>query len=119
MTRTESHLLTQVLAYLAQVPGVVARRTNSGLARPLSGYGLVRLAPAGTPDITGHLPDGRALYIELKGPDEKPTQRNQERRDAVAAQERFIAEAAAVGCCAFTARSLDDVSARMIKEVHG
>lgn len=115
--KSEGDLQSQVLAYLNLVPGLVARRTNSGLAKPLRGPGFVHLAPAGTPDITGHMPDGRALYIELKDPKRKRTRDDEKRRAAIALQEAFIADAAARGCVAFTATSLEEVADRIGKEI--
>ena len=113
---SESSLQRSILAYLALVPGLEARRTNSGMARSPTG-GWIRLAPAGTPDITGHMPDGRALYIEVKDPTARRSQESARRRAAVAAQEAFIARAAAAGCVAFVARSLDEVAERIGREI--
>lgn len=115
----EGDLQTQVLAYLKLIPGLVYRRTNSGLAKPLRGPGFIHLAPAGTPDITGHMPDGRALYIELKDPKRKASRDDAKRREAIEAQERFIAAAAAAGCVAFRATSLQEVADRIGKELKG
>lgn len=114
---SEGDLQRQVLCYLALVPGLVARRTNSGLAKPLRGPGFIHLAPAGTPDITGHMPDGRALYIELKDPKRKASRDDAKRRAAIAAQEAFIAAASACGCVAFRATSLEQVAERIGKEM--
>lgn len=119
---SEGDLQSQVLAYLALLPGVVFRRTNSGLARSLSGNRIIRLAPLGTPDITGHMPDGRALYIELKDPKaHRPVAPKTEKgkRDLLTwqEQEKFIAAAAAAGCVAFRASSLQEVADRLVAEI--
>ena len=114
--KSEGDLQSQVLAYLALVPGLVFRRTNSGLIQTKAGR-WVHLAPAGTPDITGHMPDGRALYIELKDPKRKRSRDDEKRREAIALQEAFIARAAAAGCVAFTARSLEEVAVRIGDEL--
>lgn len=97
--------------------GLVYRRTNSGLARPMRGRGVVRLAPAGTPDITGHMPDGRALYIELETDEDQITKRNTKRRETKRLQAEFIAKAAARGCVAFVARTVNEVASRLSQEM--
>ncbi len=112
--KSEGDLQSQVLAYLALVPGLTAARTNSGLVQTKAGR-WVHLCPKGWPDITGHMPDGRALYIELKDP--KAGRGNARRRETIALQEAFIAAASARGCVAFTARSLEEVADRIGKEI--
>ena len=49
--------------------GVWCWRSQAGTARG----GRTHLAPAGTPDILGILPGGRALGLEVKRPGEKAT----------------------------------------------
>lgn len=116
---SEADLSTQVQAYLKlfEPMGLVWRRTNSGMAK--RGPHWVHLAPAGTPDITGHMPDGRALYIELKDPKRKASRDDEKRRAAIAKQEAFVAQAAAAGCVAFRATTLEQVAERLGREVHG
>ena len=53
----------------------------------------------GIPDICGVMPDGRALFIEIKKMNGKLSE----------AQELFLREAKANGAVAFVARSIDDV----------
>lgn len=113
---SESTLQRDVLNYLKLVPGIVFGRSNSGLIKTSQGQ-WVHLLPKGWPDITGHLPDGRALYIELKDPTRKPSRDNAKRRATIAAQEAFIADAARKGCVAFRATSVDEVADRIREEV--
>lgn len=95
--------------------GLVWRRVNSGMAQV--GRHWVRLAPLGTPDICGHMPDGRALYIELKAPDAKPT--NAKDKIRWEAQREFREQAASCGCVAFQARTVNEVASRMAREMGG
>lgn len=105
--QSEADLQSQVMAYLNLIAGLHARRQNSGKVKTIHGS-WVQLAPLGTPDIVGHMPDGRALYIELKKPGEKP--HGPRDRERWKAQEDFIEEAARRNCVAFRARSLEDVA---------
>lgn len=52
--------------------GCYVERRNSGAVKTAKG-GLVRLAPAGTPDLALILPGGRAGFCEVKRPGEGPT----------------------------------------------
>jgi len=54
---------------------------------------------AGVPDIIGNLPDGKALYIEVKDHKGKVSE----------AQYNFIGNRQNENCIAFVARSLEDV----------
>lgn len=112
--QSEGDLGRQVCAYLDLIPGLVYRRTNSGLVKTANG-GWVHLAPKGTPDYTGHMPDGRALYIEIETDRGQESKRSAKRRETKRLQAEFIARAAAAGCVAFVACSLEDV-ARHITE---
>ncbi|MDQ2831836.1 MAG: VRR-NUC domain-containing protein [Chloroflexota bacterium] len=51
--------------------GFYVQRLNSGAARVESGH-LIRMAAAGTPDVLA-IKDGRALFVEVKRPGNKPT----------------------------------------------
>ena len=118
----EGDLQRQVLAYLALLPGVVAWRVNSGMC-PGS---HIRMAPEGTPDIVGYMPDGRFLSIELKKPGWKPPgekARSAEKPSAAVRrdikQAEFTAAAVAAGCLSFRALSLEEVADRIGKELKG
>jgi hypothetical protein len=72
---TEAALQRAILEYL-NYNNVMAWRVNSGLARTINKgkKSIIRLAPAGTPDIVGVMyPTGRALFVEVKRPGKKPT----------------------------------------------
>lgn len=114
----EADLARQVCAYLDLIPGLVYRRTNSGLIQTKQGR-WVHLAPKGTPDYTGHMPDGRALYIELETDAGQESKRSATRRETKRLQAEFIARAAACGCVAFVAGSLEDVARRITREMGG
>lgn len=66
----ESVVQAQCLEVLASY-GIDARRQNTGAA--MQGGRLVRYGERGDPDITGVLPDGRRLDLEVKRPGERPT----------------------------------------------
>ena len=115
----EADLQRDVYALLdALAPrGLVWRRTNSGMAK--RGPYWIRLARPGTPDITGHMPDGRALYIELETDQDQITKRSVKRRETKRMQAEFIAKAAAAGCVAFVARTVNEVASRLAREMGG
>lgn len=75
-TRTpEGDVLLVVLAALRAF-GIDARRQNTGAARFDDGRGgsrLVRFGERGNPDVTGTLPGGRRLDLEVKAPGKRPT----------------------------------------------
>lgn len=110
----------QVAEYLEKLvkacPGFSWTRRNSGKIRTRQGA-WVFLGDPGTPDYSGHLPGGRAWYLELKKPGARPT--NARDKERWAAQERFIAAAASAGCVAFRATSLQEVADRIGKELKG
>ena len=90
---TETDIQRDILAYL-KLRGICAWRVNAGRAS----YNI-RLAPKGTPDIIGYLPDGRFLGIEVKRPGKNPTPVQQEWHDRARESK----------CCVFVARSIEDV----------
>lgn len=85
----EKDIQKQILQYLA-LTKILIWRTNSGGARLPAGGGktqYVRFNTAeGCSDLTGILPDGRFLAIEVKRPGEKPTELQQGFLDKVTTQ---------------------------------
>lgn len=68
-----------------------------------AGAGGYSATPAGFPDLVGVIPPhGRAIYIEVKAPGNKPTD----------LQTRFLAALAAKGAVAFWADSVDSALAQ-------
>lgn len=116
----EADLGREVAAYFdllaSAFPGFSWARRNSGKIKTRHGS-WVFLGEIGTPDYSGHLPGGRAWYVELKKPGAKPTNARDKLRWE--AQEKFIAEATAAGCVAFRATSLQQVASRMARELGG
>lgn len=90
----ESEIQKNILDYL-ELRGICAWRTNAGQTR-----NNVKLAPKGTPDIIGYLPNGLFLGIEVKRPGKHPTD----------VQKRWMLKASSSGCVAFVAKSVEDVS---------
>lgn len=80
---------------------ILAWRNNAGTAQVKMGQKeyWMQLAPKGSSDIIGCLPDGRFLAIECKGSEGKLTLE----------QTRFIIQVVDLGGVAFVARSIDDV----------
>jgi hypothetical protein len=68
---TETQLVKAILTYL-KASGITAWRVN-GVARVGRGGRPIRSGPRGQADITGLLPDGRRLDIEVKLPGNQPT----------------------------------------------
>lgn len=96
----ESAILKGCLQYL-QIRGIMCWRQNTGAQ--VIGEGkdrrYIRYAFPGCPDIIGHLPGGRALYIEVKA-----------RRGTLSQPQReFLARAEADGCVAAVVRSVDEL----------
>ena len=90
---TETEIQKDIMDYL-KLKGIKAWRNNSGQAR----YNI-KLAPNGTPDIIGYLPNGKFLGIEVKKPKKKLSPD----------QELWHSQAILAGCVIITARSVDDV----------
>ena len=89
---TESEIQKQILSWL-EFSGIEAWRQNSG-----KGKHNMYLAPAGTPDIIGYMPDGRFIGIEVKQPTEQQTDN----------QVEWMEKAIKAGCVVFVAHSLDE-----------
>jgi Holliday junction resolvase len=75
----EKDIQKQIVDYLT-IKGWYLIRVNSG-AQFVESKGkkrMIRLAPAGTPDIIACSPEGRFYGIEVKRPGNKPTQLQKE-----------------------------------------
>ncbi|MDE2022406.1 MAG: VRR-NUC domain-containing protein, partial [Patescibacteria group bacterium] len=95
----ERDVLAAVLAALRLHPKVaLAYRMNTGGMQDAHGN-HVRFGFPGSPDIHGMLKNGRALYVECKRRDTKPTPD----------QQAFLDRVNRHGGLAFVARSIDDV----------
>jgi hypothetical protein len=97
----ESALVSQIITYL-NFKGHFVQRTNSGMIRipnTNGGQRMMRLAQAGTADITGCARDGRFIAIEAKIKPNKPT----------ALQEAYLNEIRNRGGIALVAYELEDV----------
>lgn len=97
----EQILVKQIVDYL-NFRGFFVQRINSGAVRFRDGAGrnnFIRLAHAGTSDITGIAPDGRFVAIEAKIKPNKPT----------ALQEAYLEEIRKRGGIARVAYCLEDV----------
>lgn len=93
----EQDIQNQILEYL-HLRRIKAYRINSGMIRTEHGH-MVKLAPKGFSDIVGVLAGGRALFIEVKMGNNKPT----------ALQEMFLEEMREQGALAFVAWGIEDV----------
>lgn len=98
MALLEKDIQKQILEYLPYI-GIFAWRTNSGVI--FYGGHAHRMAPPGTADIIGIMPDGRFLGIEVKRP----------KGVVSAVQKEFLEKITSRGGVAFVAYSLDDVIA--------
>lgn len=101
---TEAGIQKAILDYL-HYRKIFAWRTNSGVAWQHSkdkSY-PIRLAPKGTADIIGVLPNGRFLAIEVKKKGNGPTED----------QFNFLLAINNTGGLAFTAYSIDDVQTQL------
>lgn len=79
----ETILQNEIIVALNEA-GCFARNHTVGLFYTKYG-GVVHVGTNGESDIDGHRPDGRAFYIEVKRPGEKPRKDQQEFLDAMAA----------------------------------
>ena len=102
MANAETKIQHDILEYLT-LCNIVAWRNNAGMLR--IGKRLIQMAPAGSPDIIGLMPDGRFLGIEVKMPREAPTP----------VQRKFLQRLKDNGALVFVARSIGDVE----KELKG
>lgn len=97
----ETHLVNQIIQYL-NYKGHYVQRTNSGRIRIPGKNGqqrLIRMAQAGTSDITGCSKDGRFIAIECKIKPNKPTE----------LQEAYLEEIRKRGGIAIVAYSFEDI----------
>ncbi len=90
---TETELQKQILDYL-KMQGLCVWRTNCGYVKK-----NVKLAPDGTPDIIGYLPDGKFLGIEVKLPG----------KELRPSQEKWLNTAKNNNCAVLVAYSVEDV----------
>jgi len=97
----ESEIQKAILDYFAHFKYTKVWRNNSGTAQVKLGKNeyWMKLAPKGTPDLIGYLPDGRFLGIEVKRPGQHATKEQQE----------FLDELNARGGLGFVAHSIDEV----------
>jgi len=93
----EADIQRNIMSYLA-TRGIVAWRTNSGKVR----YN-VYMAPKGTPDIIGYLPNGRLLGIEVKRPKGIVSE----------SQQAWLERAQKAGCAVMVAHSVEEVVAQV------
>lgn len=63
---TEHAILNEVLGTLGRLRWCRVWRQNAGAAISIDGMRKIRLAVPGAADITGILPDGRRLEVEVK-----------------------------------------------------
>lgn len=100
---TEHEIQAAILDYLRRVVRAEAIRYNSGMMQIGEGAArrFVRFHDAdGHADIGGVLPGGRAFYLEVKRPGEKPTPK----------QAKFLARMAKAGALTGVVTSVADVA---------
>lgn len=101
-SKSETALKAAILAALARI-GVVAWNSPAGQIRARRGY--VHLAPRGTADIVGYMPDGRLVGLEVKlpngrvSPEQEAWRERAARAGCVVAVVRSVAEAVDVVRC--------------------
>lgn len=93
---SETEIQRQILEALALIPGVYAWRNNTGAIQRMGRF--VRFGITGQGDITGVLPGGRRLEIEVKVPKAEPSEE----------QVKFGARINAAGGLWFVAHSLEE-----------
>lgn len=69
-TLKEHDIQTQIIIELCR-RGHIVHRTNSGLFYTKDGI-PIRIGIPGMSDLHGHRPDGKAWYLEIKRPGQKP-----------------------------------------------
>ncbi len=97
----EKHVQNEILRAFATRRDMRLWRNNTGVAR--IGRRVVRFGVPGQADLTGILPDGRRLEIEVKSEDGRQTE---EQRNYQSMIERF-------GGVYVLARSVDDVTSAL------
>jgi len=107
---TEKQIEREILAYL-ELRTITSWKQNNGCLK--AGDRFVKFfmdakgkSIKGMPDIAGYLPNGRALYIEVKRPKKYPTPE----------QRAFIINAQESGCLAFIAHSVQEVHEVLLEE---
>lgn len=93
---TETDIQTAIRIELSK-RGCFVQRTNSATLYTKDGR-PVRIGIPGQSDLCGHRPDGRAFYIEVKKPGEKPREN----------QERFLRQMRDSGALAGIAHSVEE-----------
>ncbi len=94
----ESVIQRQILDYLTRKGYFVWRQNQGGIPTGRGGFRRFN-GMRGLPDICGVLPDGHALFIEVKRPRGKTTPE----------QNEFLIKANLLGAHAFVARSVKDI----------
>ena len=94
---SETDIMRSIMVKLSQL-GCICLRTNAGTFYTRDGR-PVRIGIPGQSDLCGHRPvDGRAWYIEVKKPGEKPREN----------QERFLRQMRDSGALAGVAHSVEE-----------
>lgn len=102
MSNPETKVQRQILDYLER-RRILSWRNNSGILK--IGNRLIYLAPKGSPDIIGVLPNGRFFGCEVK----------MQREGLTLDQSAFHKKLRDNGALVFVARNIDDV-ARALRE---
>ena len=90
MGKDANKIKRDILAIAATHPRIGRLESSPSGTFRLHHGGYFRGLPKGWPDLTGHLVDGRALYVEIKTENDTLTD----------AQDEFLANARARGCVA-------------------
>lgn len=99
MSKQETDLQRAIVTTL-EAMGVTIIRTQAGRVPVRRGW--LHLAPEGWPDLTGYLPDGRFLGIEIKVP------KASTKKDRAEKQAAWREKAARAGCVVGVAMSVGD-----------
>lgn len=99
---SEQAIQNEILLRLGALPGLRLWRCNSGLAFGPSGA-RVKLLPPGHPDLAGVASGGRAVFIEVKAPGQRPRPE----------QAAFHAMLASLGARVFVASDADACEAEV------
>ena len=99
--RTETEIQRRILDYLL-LQGIMAHKQKGVSVRGRTNQPWTRGGTNGISDITGILPGGQSLRIEVKKPGAK-------RQEHEALQDAYIVHAQQMGAVAFKAESVDDV----------
>jgi hypothetical protein len=113
--RTEAQVLSQVLEVL-RMHGIDASRQNTGAATNASGR-LVMFGQAGNSDISGILPDGRRLDIEVKREGFQPNKLRGEKREHFERQLERLRKTNAAGGIGFWTDDAEELARIILPEV--